>query len=341
MARATKPEKVIRLLDKVWPGHPVEKQGQEHMVVCPFCGTEKNKCAVNPEKGVFQCWVCQERGPILKLLTHLYKLKVISRLDIEAVKPGSQVKLSDVIKVISPVKKADKVLWTPTVPCVFPPKTYALEWFTPHKLAEEKMHHHVLDYLYGRGLTEDDITRYRLHFCFNIGSPYHGHVFIPALGVHGRQVVYWTTRSTLPNPQPKSLHAGKKYSRYSAKNVVFNEHLIAGTTVALCEGPFDAFSIMGVVNMPAIPLLGKQFHAYHKDILLDKGIKRVYVCLDPDAKDAQAKITRSLVRVGIEPFYVDLQEGDPNDISPEKLYAAFKQAAYKMDDPLGDLCKKF
>ena len=340
MARATKPERVVRLLEKVWPSHTVEKSGQEHMVPCPFCGSEKSKCAINPEKGVFQCWVCEERGPVMKLLEHLFKLRVITSTDLEAVKTGSKFRLSDAITALKPKKSKEVQYWSSTVPCVFPPKTFAFEHFLPHGLAEAKLHKHAKEYLNNRGLTDEDIVDYRLHFCCSIGSPYHGHIFIPALGSHGRQLVYWTTRSSLPNPQPKTLHAGKKYSRYSAKTTLVNEHLVVGTTVALCEGPFDAFSIMKVTGIPACPLLGKQLHPYHKSILRDRGVKRVYVCLDPDARDAQSKITRALVRVGIKPLFVDLQDGDPNDIEPKKLYAAFEEAAYKKDNPLSDICKK-
>lgn len=340
MARATRPDRVIRLLDKIWPGHPVEKMGQEHMILCPFCDSDKSKCAVNPEKGVFQCWICQERGPTMKLVNHLYKLRLISKKDIAAVKAGGgRIRLSDAIKVFKKKEPEVKNLWSSTVPCVFPPHVYSLTQFRSKNILESKLHKHVLEYIYRRGLTNEEINRYRLHFCCNLGSVYHGHLFIPALGQYGRQMTYWTTRSTLPNPQPKTLHAGRKYSRFSAKYTLLNEHLVVGTTMALCEGPFDAFSIMQVVGMPACPLIGKQMHSYHKHVLLSRGIKRAYVCLDPDARSAQSKITRALVRVGIQPLYVDLQDGDPNDIEPKKLYAAFKQAAYKKDNPLTDICK--
>ena len=51
MGRAIRPNVLERLLDKVWPDHRVEKDGTEHMVECPFCDTDKAKCAVNPGKG--------------------------------------------------------------------------------------------------------------------------------------------------------------------------------------------------------------------------------------------------------------------------------------------------
>ena len=343
MARATNPARVAKLLDRVWPKHEIQKSGQEHMVQCPFCASDKAKCAINPEKGVFQCWVCGERGPTMKLMEHLKLLKVISAADVEAIRSGNVlVRLSNTItSLVKPTPKKDVKYWSDTVPCVVPPHCYRLEGFQPKNLIQTRMQAHVEAYLLGRGLTMEEIYKYRLYFCCKPGSVYHGHVVIPALGKHGRQLVYWTTRSTLPNPQPKSLHAGSKYSRFSAKNILLNEHLVVGTTVALCEGPFDAWAIMNATKIPACPLLGKQLHKYQKDVLLEKGVTEVYVCLDPDARDAQARISRDFIRSGIQPRLVLLEDGDPNDVPPKKLYAAFEQAAYSPHNPFRDLCDRF
>lgn len=328
MARATNPERLIELLNRVWPSHPVEKQGQEHMVSCPYCGSDKDKCAVNPNKGVFQCWVCGERGPTLKLLMHLYELKLIAASDIDAVRANSDlVNLSSVIQQYKSGKKKDRnVLWTEAIPCVFPSKTFAISGFRPHNSFEDKLHRAVVKYLKGRGLNEEDITTHRIHFCVDIGSIYYGHIFFPGLGEHGTQLVFWTTRSIMPNANPKTLHASRKYSRYSAKQIIMNQHLVS-SPLAICEGPFDAFSIMKVMGIPAIPLLGKQLHDYHKNYIIDSGVKEVFVCMDSDAQTAQENIIRAFA-LNIKTYSVVIDDGDANSIPPEKLYAAFKSAAY-------------
>lgn len=343
MARATDEKRVIKLLDKVWPGHKIEKQGQEHMVECPFCATDKAKLAVNPNKGVFQCWVCGERGPIMKLLEHLKKLHAIKDSDIRAVKTGSKlVKLSDTISAIVTPKPKVEHLWDEHTPCAFPDGVHPLEGFRPRGMIERGNHERVIKYLEGRGLTLRDIFKYRLHFCCKPQSVYHRHVFIPALGTYGREMVFWTTRAVNQKKDaPKSLHSGKKYSRFSAKTILLNEHLVVGTTMAVCEGPFDAWSIMAVTGVPACPLLGKQMHPYHYDVLKQKGVQSVYVCLDADAKKAQAKIARRLTTMGIRPLMVNLEDGDPNDVDPKKLYAAFDKSAYNSDDRVTELVSGF
>jgi DNA primase len=339
VARATNPEQLVALLDRVWPEHPVEKQGEEHMVSCPFCDSSKNKCAVNPKKGVFQCWVCGERGPTLKLLMHLFDLRLIEQTDIDAVRSGSSlINLSSVIQEYKSKKKKENFLWNEQIPCVFPPKTYPISEFRAHNTLEGKLHRAVTKYLKGRGMSEEDIALYRLHFCIAVDSPYYAHIFFPALGEFGKQLVFWTTRSIIPNANPKSLHSSRKYSRFSAKQIMFNQHLIS-SPMAICEGPFDAFSIMKVTGIPAVPLLGKQLHEFHRNYIESVGVKEVYLCLDPDAKEEQEKAARAFVRQGITPYLVEFEEGDANSIAPEKLYAAFQEAAYKKSNIVTDWCK--
>jgi len=331
VARATLPKQLEKLLGRVWPNHPVEKMGQEHMVLCPFCDSDKHKCAINPEKAVFQCWVCGERGNTHKILEHLVKLRVIRQSDMDSVllKKGTDTSLSnEFIAYPEPTKVEVEQLWTLGIPCVFPKDTHMIQGFQPKDVMEEMVHKRVVSYLRRRGVKMVDITRYKLHFCSKLKSVYHAHIFFPALGEHGRELTFWTTRSTLPDAKPKSLHSGRKYSRFSAKQTLFNEHLVVDTTVALCEGPFDAHSIMAVTGIAACPLLGKVFHEYQLERLRERNVKRVYVCLDADAGNARDKIARQLNQgaFGMEVLFVDLKDGDPNDVAADELKAAFLYA---------------
>ena len=342
MARATRPSVLIRLIQKLWPGYKLEKQGQEYMVPCPFCASEKMKCAINPAKGVFQCWVCGERGPTSKILYHLKDLKVIKQSDIDAItKRGSKTpsKLSDLSPIDEPAQPPQELLWTPQRPCVLPSGVFPLYTEGERDKVQDQIYHRAVEYLARRGVDRADIRKYRLHVCSNLGSPYHGHIFIPCLGKFGRQITFWTTRSILANPQPKSYHSSSKYCRFSAKNIVMNEHLVVGPTVALCEGPFDAFSIMKHTGIPAIPLLGKVLHPLHKVFLNERGISEVYICLDPDAVEQAFGLVSRIPTAA--PKVVCLQDGDPNDVSPETLKAAFENATSSPVNKLSRLAATF
>jgi hypothetical protein len=277
----------------------------------------------------------------MKLLEHLRKLGVLTSRDVRAVASGGLLsRLSTAVASYTKDNKDEKTLWSEVTPCVVPPHTQSLSNSKPKSELEARCKKSVIDYLLNRGLCLSDIKRYKLGYCFDIGSIYNAHVFIPALGPHGRQMIFWTTRATNEVSTPKSLHAGKKYSRFSAKQIMMNEHLITGNEVALCEGPFDAFSIMSVTGIPAVPLLGKVLHDYHIEKLREKGIEKVYVCLDPDAKDVARWLWNRLASTDYELLLVDLVEGDPNEVSPETLKAAFEKATSKWDDPLTRFCKR-
>lgn len=340
MARATSPRQLTRILERVWPGHAVEKQGQEHMVSCPFCASEKPKCAVNPEKAVFQCWVCGERGNTHKLLDHLVSLSLIRQSDMDAVlvgKKGAGSLSDEIVEYKATGEKKLTIYWSEVSKAVFPTGVRPLYSGEPEDFWDEKLRILIKEYLHKRTVDENDIRRYKLHYCFNPGSVYHGHVFFPALGKFGRELIFWTTRAVLKSDGPKSFHSGHKYSRFSAKQVLFNEHLVVSTTVALCEGPFDAHSIMKVTKIPACPLLGKQLHDYHINRLVEKGVQTVYVCLDPDARSAAQKVAERLMYENMNVFDVSLQNGDPNDISPDELKAAFRCAEKAAGNPVGAL----
>lgn len=327
MARATRPRVLAELVVTLWPDVQRVKAGSEFMVPCPFCGSDKPKCAVNPDKGVFQCWVCGERGPTSKFLYHLKELKLIKQRDIDAIIIGKNqaAQLSDLKPVVPVAQEASEQFWTSQCPCVFPSGVFPLYDYEAKNKLEGSFQDRAISYLAGRGVSLEDIRRYRLHFCVKLGSPYHGHIFIPCLGKFGRQMTFWTTRSILPDPPTKSYHSGSKYSRFSAKTVMMNEHLVVDTTVALCEGPFDAFSIMKHVGIPAIPLLGKNLHSYHRNVLVERGVGMVYICLDSDAHEAIGKMGSAFKKNSAK--FVYLVDGDPNDVAPEELKAAFLNAA--------------
>ena len=327
MARATNPKLVSALIAKVWP--EVKLEGKEHYVVCPFCDTDKTKCAINPGKGVFQCWVCGERGPVGKLLSHLRKLGIISQSDVDSIRAG-KIGLSDKIKSLADKKgeEEEKSYWSQYVPCVFPPKVHPLYDWRPKGMIEGGVKRAALSYLSRRGVPEDFIKEFRIHVCANLGQRFHGHLFLPVLDEHGKRMKYWTTR-TIGQSIPKSYHANSLYSRYKVKTVLVNEHLVKPehvTEVILCEGPFDAFSLYHVLNIPACPLFGKHLHQYAKERLHHHGVKKIVVCLDEDATEEARKLARSLEGSGFEVSVMEMRGGDPNDVSPENLREIYKEA---------------
>jgi len=327
MPRKSNANVVTKLVKKVWPNVSFEKGGKELYVECPFCSSSSAKCAINPSKGLFHCWVCGEKGPILKILNHLRRLGSITQKDVESVKAG-KLALTDKIKSLMQPEEDTTVLWSKHRPCVFPPKVRPLSSWEPRGILEGNIKKKALRYLKTRKIPEDFIDKFRIHACCNRESVYHGHLFFPVMGEFGRQMKYWTTR-TLGKKSPKSLHAGSKYSAYKVKTILVNEHLLAPRkedTAILCEGPFDAMSLYHTLGVPACPLFGKHLHSFARNQLKHHGIKNVVVCLDEDAQRDAKKLASRLSCDDFNIKVMEIKGGDPNDLSSEELKRYYSEA---------------
>ncbi len=326
------------LLNKLWPGHLTERGGQEHLVQCPFCGEDSGKCSVNVKKNVFQCWVCENSGGVRRFLWHLKTQKIIRRKDFDIVvaKLGYRGSMA-FSSLATPVREEEeqKHLWTEKEPCVFPKGVRYIEHMGDTGI-EGRMKKQVTRYLAKRGLSPEDISRFNLHACAVFGTRYYGHIFFPVMDVYGRQMVFWTTRTTFKVAKgPKSLHSHSYYTRYSAQDILFNQHLIQrGKPVAVCEGPFDALTVCKYV-MPAVAVLGKKIHRVHQVILRKRSPKGVYLCFDPEARREMEYAAQTMLP-SLRVRMVALQGGDPNEISVGALKRSFREAKKSCSLPTKD-----
>ena len=325
MCRKIKSEILIKLLDRLYLGHEVQKLGQEHLIPCPFC-TSDTKCSINVYIGVFLCWSCGEHGHVSKFLTQLHISGEITRKDKDAVlgKPGA-LGLSSKIQVVKKKKpKHQDRNWTESNPCVFPDCVFPLSEGKPLQ-CESRLWKRAFSYLRFRGFDELDVEKYDIHFCGDISSRYYGHLVFPILDWYGKDLQYWTTRTIIRDNVPKSLHASGKYSKFTSANILFNIHKVSpGHPVAITEGPFDAMSVTKHV-MPAVALLGKVLHPRHVNLLSKAKPSEVVVCLDPEALSEARGVAQALQSLECTVKVLNLASGDPNDIPAESLIRKFKE----------------
>ena len=52
------------------------QRGDEHITDCIFCNETKKNLEINLKKGVFHCWVCDEKGSILSLLSSVNDISI-------------------------------------------------------------------------------------------------------------------------------------------------------------------------------------------------------------------------------------------------------------------------
>ena len=188
------------------------------------------------------------------------------------------------------------------------------------------------NYLLQRGFTEDVLTKYQAGYWERPGTYMNERIIIPVrdhdnrlIGFTGRLTIEkeeWSSRScNKDRTWIKWLH-GTHYIRYNRKlypfkkeAVVFNLYNVANRydSIILVEGPLDGFKLemAGISNWGAS--LGSSFSPIQQKLLLDAGIRKIYLAFDPD-KAGRKFTMRSKKILGT---HFDVQEIDvpaPYDI---------------------------
>ena len=274
---------------------------KEHYFKCPACDHHKHKLAVNLDKNAFHCWVCDYRGRNIRRLIRrfgsyiqLQKWDGVSdRTDLE--------RFADLF--MEPVSREDKAkvelpeefisLCSNNIPAT---GTYALK------------------YLQKRGVSKDDILKWKVGYCFS--GEYRNRIIVPSFDDDG-DCSYFIARS----------YTGDSYkykNPRASKDIVFNELFINwNEDLILVEGVFDA-----LVAGNAVPILGSTLRSnsdlVRKIVLNDTPI---YVALDPDARAKENKIIQTLLRYDIEMYKIDVSGYEDVGSMPKEAFEDRKNNA--------------
>tara|TARA_R110002012_G_scaffold11813_3_gene52833 strand:- start:791 stop:1720 length:930 start_codon:yes stop_codon:yes gene_type:complete len=280
--------------------------GKELLFYCPFCEHHKMKMAVNVSKGVFKCWICDKSGSSLDYLVRKF---------------GS----SEDRKHWKKFEKAVDV------------SLYEDLFSRPHKPVEQRIdlpkefvsltgkpshrgHHDALRYLTGRGITRDDIMRWKIGYCAE--GEFAGRIIIPSFNKDG-WVDYYIARSW-----------GREWPRYKNppvnRDLIFNElYLNWDEEIVIVEGVFDAIKAGN-----AIPLLGSTLR--ESSVIFEALIKnsaRVLLALDADAQGKSRSIARLLSYYGVETYAIDTTGfEDVGAMSKEEFNARKENASFNEED---------
>ena len=86
--------------------------------------------------------------------------------------------------------------------------------------------------------------------------------------------------------------------------------------IILCEGPFDAMSI----KRNAIPLFGKTIPKELLKKIYKENVKEIYIVLDEDARKDSIKLVDKLMKDGIQAYFVQLKDKDPNELGFKRVW---------------------
>jgi hypothetical protein len=259
------------------------------------------KMSVNVDKSVFKCWICDKSGRDLGYIVR----KFGTRQDRdEWMKYDDRVEINDF----------DFLFAEPETPSEqrvdLPGSLVSLTNKTPSRSAQV-----ALRYLYKRGITKDDILRWKIGYCSD--GEYAGRVVVPSFNENG-YANYFIARSY-----------GDAWPRYknppASRDIIFNELYVNwDEDLVIVEGVFDAIKAGN-----AIPLLGstlRESSALFQAIV--KNGRRVFLALDEDASKKARSIARLLLKYGVEVYEIDTSGvEDVGDMSKDDFQSRKNNAA--------------
>lgn len=298
-------KEALKILNETLGNHRKTSK-EEYYFKCPACNHRKHKLAINLDKNAFHCWVCDYRGRNIRRLIRRFgsyiKLQkwdsITDRTDLE--------RFADLFMETGNTEDKTKIqlpqefisLCSKNIPAT---GLYALR------------------YLQSRGITKEDILKWKIGYCFE--GEYRNRIIVPSFDDDG-DCSYFIARS----------YSGDSYkykNPQASKNVVFNELFIDWSKdLVLVEGVFDA-----LVAGNAVPILGSTLRSGSE--LLRKIVRNdtpVYIALDPDAAAKERRIIEMLLRYDIELYKIDVSEYEDVGSMPKAVFEERKKRARFIDN---------
>ena len=283
-----------QLLESVLGKSKSARGGDEAVFSCPSCNHHKKKLTLNLATQKFQCWVCGYKGH------RAFKL-------LKAVSASS--KAYDLLKDIDSQYSFKKQTATKV-----PSGSLHLPLgVTPIMSSSAILSKHALHYLNQRGITQQDIVKYDLHYCEQ--GDLRNMVVIPSYDKDGF-LNYYVGRSFDKNAYIKHKLAS------STKDIIgFEMYINWDIPIILCEGAFDAMAI----KRNAIPLFGKRISDSLMKKIIESKVEKIYLALDEDALKDAFKHAETFMGYGKKVYLIEMGDKDPSELG----FEAFTKLLHK------------
>ena len=260
----------------------------------PFISHHKPKLQINVQTQKWHCWVSNQGGHNLFQL--FKKLK------------ASKEHFDELVELVGDKKYVRKNTNKEDKKIVRLPNEFKPLWLDGNSIIRK----HAIVYLKNRGITLVDVIRYGMGYCEE--GLYANRIIVPSYSSDG-ELNYFVGRDI--------YEGGMKYKNPPVSKDVIGLDLFINWNepIVLCEGVFDAIAI----RRNAIPLFGKTIPKSLMKKIYEKQVKQIYILLDSDAIMDSIKITDSLMKNGINVYYVNLSEEDPSDMGFKKVINLIKE----------------
>ena len=270
------------------------KKSNEYMFWSPFISHHKPKLQINVQTQKWHCWVSNQGGHNLFQL--FKKLK------------ASKEHFDELVELVGDKKYVKRNTNKEDKKIVRLPNEFKPLWKDGNSIIRK----HAIVYLKNRGITLVDIIRYGIGYCEE--GLYANRIIVPSYSSDG-ELNYFVGRDI--------YEGGMKYKNPPVSKDVIGLDLFINWNepIVLCEGVFDAIAI----RRNAIPLFGKTIPKSLMKKIYEKQVKQIYILLDSDAIMDSIKMTDSLMKNGINVYYVNLSEEDPSDMGFKKVINLIKE----------------
>ena len=287
--------RIINLLSRVIGNTGRQlKKSNEYMFWSPFISHHKPKLQINVQTQKWHCWVSNQGGHNLFQL--FKKLK------------ASKEHFDELVELVGDKKYVKRNTNKEDKKIVRLPNEFKPLWKDGNSIIRK----HAIVYLKNRGITLVDIIRYGMGYCEE--GLYANRIIVPSYSSDG-ELNYFVGRDI--------YEGGMKYKNPPVSKDVIGLDLFINWNepIILCEGVFDAIAI----RRNAIPLFGKTIPKSLMKKIYEKQVKQIYILLDSDAIMDSIKMTDSLMKNGINVYYVNLSEEDPSDMGFKKVINLIKE----------------
>ncbi len=292
---------------------------RELRIICPNCEDPDQKCYVNPDKKVFNCFHCEFSSKKFDAISFVSKTEGISKL--QAIK-----KILAELQVTTPVGNAFETTVTDRIygGQNMKKKKHILRAIdglpAPCKLMEEKDKEAwpFFSYLFGRGLTLEEIIDMRVHYVpDSVHFLYDGDGALK--GDIGRRIIWpiyggdnelisWNSREVEKVTDLKYLNCPDSDINFT----LWPYSKPYGDTVVLVEGILDAYAIRRIHEVSGYATFGKSVSEEQMQLLRAWGVQKVVLFWDKKDAMKEMKATVENLKVHFE-TYVAAQDNMQKD----------------------------